>query len=224
MSVSKVLFHLITFSHVLLSLESISIACIQECARHIASTVKFHAACFHLVGALLVFDFLSLTPATQSGFNPSHNKSMLHKAWLLVSNKASSTLDWMIASTQGWSRRQRGRRSSPMLTGRQVRLSSKWLRFCVMSVVAVAAADRVRNVAETDPFDTDSSAAGIDNRCSGCITHARSDMPGELKECHRIVEGFGGARQFRVWTGTVHWSWEDDQGCNHDFVIPNSCH
>jgi len=46
--------------------------------------------------------------------------------------------------------------------------------------------------------------------------------PGELKECHRIVEGFGGARQFRVWTGAVHWSWEDDQGCNHDFVIPNS--
>ena len=62
---------------------------------------------------------------------------------------------------------------------------------------------------------------GIDNRCSGCITHVRSDIPGELRECRRIIKGFGGERHFRVWTGTIHWSWEDDDGRSHDFVIPN---
>ena len=63
---------------------------------------------------------------------------------------------------------------------------------------------------------------GIDNRCSGCITHVRSDIPGALKQCNKAIKGFGGAKTYEVWTGTIHWDWEDDQGKIHTMVIPNS--
>ena len=42
-------------------------------------------------------------------------------------------------------------------------------------------------------FDTDSETIGVDNRCSGCISHAvREDFVGPLKKTNKIVEGFGG--------------------------------
>ena len=62
----------------------------------------------------------------------------------------------------------------------------------------------------------------MDNRCSGCISHARLDFPGELKRCYRIIKGFGGTRQFKVWMGTLVWTWDDDEGMSHTFTIPNS--
>jgi hypothetical protein len=63
---------------------------------------------------------------------------------------------------------------------------------------------------------------GIDNRCSGCITHDRSDIPGEIVQVRRSIKGFGGARTFNVWMGTIHWNWDDDSGQTHTMVIPNS--
>ena len=63
---------------------------------------------------------------------------------------------------------------------------------------------------------------GIDNRCSACITHVREDMPGELVPCHRSIKGFGGARVWEVWRGTIKWCIEDDTGVRHTLIIPNS--
>jgi hypothetical protein len=78
-----------------------------------------------------------------------------------------------------------------------------------------------RGVSQVDPFDTDSETVGIDNRASGCITHVRSDIPGEVKVCHRAVKGFGGSRQFNVYTRTIVWGVHDDIGVEHEFVIEN---
>ena len=57
---------------------------------------------------------------------------------------------------------------------------------------------------EDAPFDTDSSSIGIDNRCLACITHVRSDIPGELQPRMIPIKGFGGRRHFQVWKGTIH--------------------
>ena len=78
------------------------------------------------------------------------------------------------------------------------------------------------NVAEAIPFDTDSQMIGIDNRCSACITHVRDDFPGELVPCHRSIKGFGGAKIWDVWRGTIQWCIEDDIGVKHTIIIPNS--
>ena len=172
---------------------------------------------------IILFVYFSLLPETTSNDAPKRRKkSTLVSAWMTVERTAERMLEWMIQQTDHWGRRQRGRTSSPTLTHRKVGWSSKLLRMYVAAVVAMAAGARASSIAESDPFDTDSAVVGIDNRCSGCITHVRTDIPGELRECKRVVKGFGGERQFRVWTGTIHWSWEDDYGRSHDFVIPNS--
>jgi hypothetical protein len=71
-------------------------------------------------------------------------------------------------------------------------------------------------------FDTDSAIVGIDNRCSGCISHVREDFIGLLRPTTRVIKGFGGSRTMNVSIGTLRWRWEDDQGRHHEFNIPNS--
>ena len=63
---------------------------------------------------------------------------------------------------------------------------------------------------------------GVDNRCSACITHVCEDMPGELVPCHCSIKGFGGAKVWEVWHGTIKWCIEDDTGVRHTLIIPNS--
>ena len=71
-------------------------------------------------------------------------------------------------------------------------------------------------------FDTDSTQVGIDNRCTGCISHVASDFIGELVESDVAIKGFAGAITRRVMTGTLRWKWTDDDGMEHKFLIPNS--
>ncbi|KAL7562425.1 hypothetical protein ACA910_020567 [Epithemia clementina (nom. ined.)] len=116
------------------------------------------------------------------------------------------------------SQRQRGR-GKPQR--QQCRTTGQTTRFlCVATVFAMAARNDVRST-YSSPFDTDAQMVGVDNRCSGCITHVRSDIPGDVTPCRRAIKGFGGARMFNVWSGTIHWKWEDDQGVIHRMIIPN---
>ena len=71
-------------------------------------------------------------------------------------------------------------------------------------------------------FDTDSAPVGIDNRCTGCISHVSQDFIGPLRETNRPIKGFGGSRTEGVKVGTLAWKWEDDEGATHRFLIPNS--
>ena len=98
----------------------------------------------------------------------------------------------------------------------------KWMRLYIASVVALQTESQDRYVQESGPFDTDAKLIGIDNRCSGCISFERADFKGSLSESQRSIKGFGGTRHFRVWTGTLSWSWDDDNGMSHEFIIPNS--
>ena len=90
-----------------------------------------------------------------------------------------------------------------------------------MSVLAMQARTAIATERSVR-FDTDSSLVGIDNRCSGCISHMNEDFIGELKPSNRVVKGFGGSRTTDVHVGTIRWSWEDDAGCKSTFEIPNS--
>ena len=71
-------------------------------------------------------------------------------------------------------------------------------------------------------FDSDSDIIGIDNRCSACISHVKSDFQGSLKRTNKIIQGFGGHKTQQLMEGTLHWKWDDDQGVNHTMIIPNS--
>ena len=99
---------------------------------------------------------------------------------------------------------------------------SSWSRALIVSLVAMSSHEQAKYYEEGGPFDTDSALVGIDNRCSGCISHKREDFPGDVVECHRTIKGFGGTRHFKVWTGTIRWTWDDDEGKQHTFSIPKS--
>ena len=72
-------------------------------------------------------------------------------------------------------------------------------------------------------FDTDSGDIGVDNRCTACISHELTDFePGSLKSTDRVVKGFAGSVTANIKTGTLLWSWENDDGVVTTFRIPNS--
>ena len=71
-------------------------------------------------------------------------------------------------------------------------------------------------------FDTDSAPVGIDNRCSGCISHQIDDFEGEVVDCNWAIKGFGGTQTTNVKMGTLIWKWLDDDRNKHKFWIPKS--
>ncbi|KAI2507908.1 hypothetical protein MHU86_6566 [Fragilaria crotonensis] len=128
-----------------------------------------------------------------------------------------STLgDWMESNLKSNARRTPHRRLRTTLKAHRHRSA-----VTAMSVLAMQARTAIATERSVH-FDTDSSLIGIDNRCSGCISHTREDFIGELKPSSRVVKGFGGSRTTNVHVGTIRWSWEDDAGCKSTFDIPNS--
>jgi hypothetical protein len=69
-------------------------------------------------------------------------------------------------------------------------------------------------------FDTDLAPIGIDNRCTGCISHQIEGFEGPLQESNRAIKGFGGTRTTNMKIGTIAQRWNDDQGKHNKFVIP----
>ena len=87
------------------------------------------------------------------------------------------------------------------------------------AVMVFSAAARSSNVVA---FDTDSGEVGINNRASGCFSHVISDFVGPMRDCNKVVKGFGGSRTSNVKMGTLKWSWDDDKGVKSTHLIPNS--
>ena len=87
------------------------------------------------------------------------------------------------------------------------------------AVMVYAAAARA---SANSTFDTDSGTVGIDNRASGCFSHVIDDFVGPVRDCKRIVKGFGGSKTSNVKIGTLKWSWEDDKGLKTTHLISNS--
>ena len=68
-------------------------------------------------------------------------------------------------------------------------------------------------------FDTNSSPIGVDNRCTGCLSHQNEDFEGPLIDTGRQIKGFGGSLTSNVQMGTLIWKWQDNQGRIHKFKI-----
>jgi hypothetical protein len=74
----------------------------------------------------------------------------------------------------------------------------------------------------TTAFDSDSKQVAIDNCSSRSLTTSRKDfVPGTIRKCNVTVSGAGGHIKCKI-KGTVCWTFEDDQGRPHDFLLPNT--
>ena len=98
--------------------------------------------------------------------------------------------------------------------------SKKYVR--IMSYGVMALEVKAMKRSNIVRFDTDSAPVGIDNRCTGCISHVAQDFIGQLRESGKSIKGFGGTRTSNVKVGTLLWRWMDDNGNEFKFTIPNS--
>ena len=71
-------------------------------------------------------------------------------------------------------------------------------------------------------FDTDSGLIGASTRASACLSNKLEDFVSPPTPCNIQIMGYGGTRTKGVSEGTIQWSWLDDTGQKHTFLIPNS--
>ena len=71
-------------------------------------------------------------------------------------------------------------------------------------------------------FDSNSLWVGIDNRCTTSISHDINDFIGPLVTSQSTILGFSGPHSGIIKTGTIKWTWQDDDGKYHTFILPNS--
>jgi hypothetical protein len=141
---------------------------------------------------------------------------LLQYLWRKLETAASRIGNWMESSLKPTTPRMARTKVRTALWAHRRRTTA-----LAMSVLAMQARSAVATERSAH-FDTDSSLIGVDNRCSGCISHIKEDFIGALKPSHRVVKGFGGSRTTNVHTGTLRWSWEDDSGRKFTFDIPDS--
>jgi hypothetical protein len=94
-------------------------------------------------------------------------------------------------------RLQRLNRHAPSGTMRAAHL------LMMASVFTAQAADTIPQARHVPQWDTASGLIGIDNRCSGCMSHEAAEFTGELRDCKRVIKGFGGTRYYNIKIGTL---------------------
>ena len=68
---------------------------------------------------------------------------------------------------------------------------------------------------EVARFDTDAKAIRVDNCASYCISNDKRDFITPLKKVNKSLKGLGGTLA-DIYSGTIKWSIEDDDGVPHD--------
>lgn len=88
---------------------------------------------------------------------------------------------------------------------------------CLTAIIAMKAKQTHQD--EVARFDTDAKAIRIDNCASYCISNDKKDFITPLKKIDKKLKGLGGTLA-DIYSGTIKWSIEDDDGVPHDWVIP----
>ena len=71
-------------------------------------------------------------------------------------------------------------------------------------------------------FDTDSTAVGIDNQASACMSDHTEDFSGPWTQTNGVIRGFAGTCTSNIQMRTIEWQFEDDFGKVTKHCIPNS--
>jgi hypothetical protein len=71
-------------------------------------------------------------------------------------------------------------------------------------------------------YDTDFFPILLDNHASKCLTNNLQDFLGTPTPTRARIKGIGGARVQATYKGTVRWSFADDDGRVHDFLLPDT--
>ena len=167
-----------------------------------------------IIGFILCICMMVISCPNETKYVPK-GKRPKWKTWLTVVIKKTWDQGMQYLS------KQLGTRERKRSVKRRVRYSPKRYRR-LMTLSAMAMQAGTASYENVTRFDTDSAQVGIDNRCTGCISHVAQDFIGPLRESGKTIKGFGGTRTGNVKVGTLVWRWEDDNGVTTKFTIPNS--
>ncbi len=70
-------------------------------------------------------------------------------------------------------------------------------------------------------FNSDSFELLVDNGASRSITNNKKDFIDTPQLIRTIIEGYSGTSEASL-VGTVKWTIADDQGLEHDIILPNT--
>jgi hypothetical protein len=164
--------------------------------------------------AIFVSDFVVLTDEKRQYVRRTDRMTIARRA-VAVARRAATRIFASCDELGTWI--TENIHTSQRITRRAVTKHRQRKIITAMSVLAMRANAHTERITR---FDTDSDVIGIDNRCSGCISHVRSDFIDTLRPTTRVIRGFGGSRTMNVSIGTLQWSWDDDNGQSHTFTIP----
>src|SRR5687768_2297986 len=69
-------------------------------------------------------------------------------------------------------------------------------------------------------FNTDAMLLLVDNGATACISYKTSNIISPLIPTNKKIKGFAGKLR-GLYMGTTKWCINNDNGANHDFIIPN---
>jgi hypothetical protein len=134
------------------------------------------------------------------GSEPTYKERM---TWNKATFKNQRRVRHDRSSGQGYSKRKLG--------------TSEWQRtsaiVCLLATAGTTHATR---------FDSDSVVLHVDNCASRCITPSIDDFVTAPRKVIGRVRGMGGDRVAVSAVGTIRWTFDDDAGMSHAFLIPGS--
>ena len=142
--------------------------------------------------------------------------------------KVQSVITWFNSKTQGMEDISQGwqtsRQDTQTQSDQKIRRGQNRTRpWPVLAMASVATqAEGADSFEHQMTFDTDSSPIGVDNRCTGCISHRIEDFEVALIDTGQQIKGFGDSWTSQFQMGTLIWKWQDNQGRIHKFKTPKS--
>ena len=160
-----------------------------------------------------------------------YNWRYLNWLWEQIGAAGDKMVDTAQRTTEKWgdTRRRAKFKTNKFKTNVQIahrsrgvesRIRSKWRRVGLAGVVAFAAAHGAGD--GTSSFDSDSVELHVDNCASRCLTNNIGDFVRPPTLVSGRVNGIGGNKVLVVAVGTIKWTFDDDSGKSHTFLIPGS--
>ena len=116
-----------------------------------------------------------------------------------------------------YQRRVRHDRSTGQGYNKRKMGTSEWHRTSAIICLLAAA-----GTTQATRFDSDSVILHVDNCASRCITHSIDDFVTAPQKVIGRVKGMGGDKVAVSAIGTIRWTFDDDNGVSHAFLIPGS--
>jgi hypothetical protein len=138
----------------------------------------------------------------------------IDRAFTICVNKI---LQWLGPNTS------RRRRTCQRHRGYSYKKSNKLVKLvCSLFLLSATGSSSTPNVAIRSRFDTDSKMIYVDSGGSASITNDPADCLTTPVPILKKVKGIGGLLKTQVYSVTIGWTIEDDDGCKHLFRIPDA--